>query len=192
MEKNTYTRMAAENLRQLNLLPKKNNFHVPFHPESAIATYKEAVKFIRKEKNKTMQHSYFRVLVDELFNASKTFGSDSHCFLRSLGIGKEGVAHMDWLEQHSGEVCSLLRMVKRLHVDINYTPGCIDQINNLIRRFGGTVMTVQQMREQKKAKLLDAAAKIKAGEKMPRKKKKAVKTGVAKMGLTLFSRGKVK
>lgn len=163
----------------------------PTYPKDSITRYKEAVNFIKKEKNKELQTKQFGLLVDELFNASKKPGFDGVRFLTHCG-SQYSKDHQDWLNKNSADVCSLLRMVKRLHVAIKYKPGCIDQINTLIRQFGGTVMTVQQMREHDKAKLLSAAARIKSGEKMPRKKKKAVKTGVAKLGLTLLTRGKLK
>ena len=143
------------------LLPRTEGYGK--YPKQTVANCNEIIKLIRNEPNRRLQHAYFKALADTLFMKSPSFF-----------LGTMTGAHSKMLEQQTPEIRSMLRNLKKLHFDIDYKPGCMLKINALIRSYGGTIVTKQQMREQKREKFAKAAEKVLAGEKMPRKKKKSI------------------
>lgn len=152
-----------------SLLPRTVSYGV--YPEKTIENCNEIIKLISNEPNKKLQHTYFKALADALFMKSPSFF-----------YGTKVEHHEKMLKQQTPEIRSMLRKLKRLHFDIDYKPGCMLKINALIRAYGGTIMTKEQMREQKKEKFARAAEKVLNSEKMPRKKKKELKKDIKKMG----------
>lgn len=144
-----------------NLLPRENGYRK--YDKETVKNCKEIIKLIKDEPNKQLQLKYFKELIDRLFMQSPGFL-----------IGVMSKHHEEMLNEQKKEICSMLRELKRLHFNIDYTPGCMKKINAMIVNFGGTVMSVEQMRQQKREKFERAIESLRNGGKMPRKQKKIV------------------
>ena len=144
------------------LLPREIGYRR--YSRNTVANCVEIITLIKNEPNKQMQFEYFKALIDKLFMQSPSF---------FLGVTTD--SHTQMLKEQTQEIRSMLRKLKRLHFDIGYTPGCMSKINALIKYYGGTSMTVEQMRQKRKESFTEAVNRVKTGQKMPRKTKKRIK-----------------
>ena len=151
------TKDRQQRIREL--MPREYQYGI--YSKDTVKNCKEIIRLVRNEPDKKLQFAYFGALADKLFLKSPGFF-----------VGTMTERHLDMLKSQSKEICSMLRMMKKLHFDINYTPACIMTINALIRHYGGTVQTKAELSAQKQEKLRKAKEKLEAKEKLPRKKKK--------------------
>ena len=146
------------------LMPRPDGYQ--HYPHNAVANIKEIIALIKNEPSKKQQFEYFKKLMLKVTDFMGTLAFETWNNHKKVTSGASG--------HNRTEVLGMLRALKKLHFDIDYTPGCMRKINTWIGDMGGTVQTRAQMQEKKNERLRAAAEKLKAGEKMPRKKKKSI------------------
>jgi len=135
------------------------------------ADFKEMMNIIHKEQDPKIKHYYFSQILGRLFAGGWGW------YMR-LGQSLAGMrpinnaANLPQKKQEDG--LAVLRMVKAMHIELKYKPSYITLINGFIREFGGNLMSKEQKIQQRSAKFQRASASLQAGEKVPRKLKKAI------------------
>ena len=147
-----------------NLMPRVDIHGYNGYSMNDVAKLKDIIKLVKQEPDKKLQFEYFNAVMKKV-----------DYFMQCFGNNPKKKSSTEF-----AEVLKLLRMLKQLHFDIDYKPGCMLHINAYVRSVGGTVKTKEEMREEKAARMQTAVEKLQAGD-MPRKKKKAM--------LKLFGRG---
>ena len=163
------------------LMPRTDIWGYNGYSMDAVDKFKQIIKLIKNEPNKQIRFECFAKLMKKVESFRSNFAAPSH-------DDRSSESYKARRAKETKEVLAMLRSLKKLHFDINYTPGCMITINSWIRSLGGTVMTKEQMQANKTAKLVEASNKIEAGEKVPRKKKKEIERGMAKLGYMMFKR----
>lgn len=146
------------------LMPRTDGYR--HYPSNTVENIKQIITLIKNEPNKKQQLAYFGKLMDKVVDFMSTLSFASY---------NDNKKTMDGARGHDRkEVLGMLRALKKLHFDINYRPGRMQIINQYVKELGGTVKTKEEMQQEKAQKMQAAAEKLKAGEKMPRKKKKSI------------------
>jgi hypothetical protein len=78
-------------------------------------------------------------------------------------------------EKQKPEVRVMLRMLKRLHFNLDYKPSQVHNINHWVRQCGGTILTQDDLRKQKREKFLKQRQDLESGAEMPRSEKRKLK-----------------
>lgn len=133
--------------------------------------FKEMMKIIHNEQDTNMKHTYFTYVLDKLF-------ANGWGWYMRLGQSLSAMRRYAYAyqlpEKTQTDALKVLRMVKDMHIELNYRPSRVTLINSFIREFGGRTLTHAEKETQKNAKFARAKAALAAGEKLPRKLKKEV------------------
>lgn len=133
--------------------------------------FKEMMNIIHKEQDPKIKHFYFSQVLDRLFAGGWGWYMRLGQSLSAMHT-IDNAAKLPQGKRDDG--LAVLRMVKAMHIELKYKPSYITLINGFIREFGGTVLSKEQKLQQRSAKMQRATALVQAGEKVPRKLKKAV------------------
>ncbi len=135
------------------------------------ADFEEMMNIIHKEQDPKIKHYYFSQVLDRLFAGAWGWYMRLGQSLSSMRP-IDNAAKLPQKKREDG--LTVLRTVKNMHIELKYKPSYITLINDFIREFGGTVLSKEQKIQQRSAKMQRATALVQAGEKVPRKLKKAI------------------
>ncbi|MCM1294755.1 MAG: hypothetical protein NC311_04315 [Muribaculaceae bacterium] len=137
--------------------------------------FKEMMKLIHNESDKMQKHLMFSQVLDKMFACGWGWYGRLGQSLSAMQTIRYASELSDAKRLAGLEV---LRMVKNMHIELRYSPSYIGIINAYIRDFGGNAnsMTRAVAKQQRAQKFNRATAALDAGQKVPRKLKKMIKS----------------